>query len=594
MIENIFEITLSMSAVIIAVLLFSPIIEKRYSAKWRYFIWLFIAIRLIIPFNITLPKAPINIETPRANVYLGTNVKPETNVNINIDDMATQNKNPINPTVAQSNTNNRVEVSMIDIIQNIWILGVILFIGYNLINYGLFRNHIKKKAKEVEIEIASDVKKEIDLKLIPKIVVSNEVLSPMLVGFVKPMVILPEIKYSNNELKVILKHEFMHYKRKDLWYKLLLIIANGMHWFNPIVYFMVRKANRDLEYSCDDDVVKNENMEYRKDYSMTILKSMENSRATALSTYLSKSGENEKKRFKNILESKSKKRGLITLIISLIGIIIIGIFITVSDFSEAIITRSGPAEINKIPKLIADICSSPSTASNPYTYIAEHQSEFDELVSLDKEALVYMFTEFEKGNQSGLEGHIMKEACIEILGDEIFSGSFSTGQEWYEMQRNIANQYLTDESKKEEFKILYPKLSTILEVMNKYERKPMTPIIRGVKNYSEKPSKESVNIILEGKENEVFIHDVNLQAVQYALNDIGVSEIYLNDKRITKNTTFICAKDENGNVYVDGAKMKAPFKFEIFDGTSSIFDNDVIINMISDLEKYSIKVTLEK
>jgi len=172
MIENIFEITLSMSAVIIAVLLFSPIIEKRYSAKWRYFIWLFIAIRLIIPFNITLPKAPINIETPRANVYLGTNVKPETNVNINIDDMATQNKNPINPTVAQSNTNNRVEVSMIDIIQNIWILGFILFIGYNLINYGLFRNHIKKKAKEVEIEIASDVKKEIDLKLIPKIVVS--------------------------------------------------------------------------------------------------------------------------------------------------------------------------------------------------------------------------------------------------------------------------------------------------------------------------------------------------------------------------------------------------------------------------------------
>ena len=334
MIENIFEITLSMSAVIIAVLLFSPIIEKRYSAKWRYFIWLFIAIRLIIPFNITLPKAPINIETPTTNVYLGTNVKPETNVNINIDDMATQNKNPINPTVVQSNTNNRVEVSMIDIIQNIWILGVILFIGYNLINYGLFRNHIKKKAKEVEIEIASDVKKEIDLKLIPKIVVSNEVLSPMLVGFIKPMVILPEIKYSNNELKVILKHEFMHYKRKDLWYKLLLIIANGMHWFNPIVYFMVRKANRDLEYSCDDDVVKNENMEYRKDYSMTILKSMENSRATALSTYLSKSGENEKKRFKNVLDIKTKKKGIFALICILGLIIITGSIIVVKHSSN--------------------------------------------------------------------------------------------------------------------------------------------------------------------------------------------------------------------------------------------------------------------
>ena len=275
MIENIFEITLSMSVVIIAVLLFSPIIEKRYSAKWRYFIWLFIAIRLIIPFNITLPKAPINIETPTTNVYIGTNVKPETNINIPNDDIGTQNIISTNTITTENNTNKSFQISLIDIIKNIWFLGMILFIGYNLLNYGFFRNHIKKNAKEVEIEIAKDIQNELNIKFIPKIVVSNEILSPMLVGFIKPMVILPEIKYSDNELKVILKHEFMHYKRRDLWYKLLLIIANGIHWFNPIVYLMIRKANRDLEYSCDDDVVKNENMEYRKDYSMAIIKAIE-------------------------------------------------------------------------------------------------------------------------------------------------------------------------------------------------------------------------------------------------------------------------------------------------------------------------------
>lgn len=338
MIENIFEITLSMSVVIIAVLLFSPIIEKRYSAKWRYFIWLFIAIRLIIPFNITLPKAPINIETPSTNVYIGTNVKQETNVNINTDDIATQNITSISPTIAENNSG--MEVSLIDIIQNVWILGVILFIGYNLVNYGLFRNHIKKKAKKIEIEIANNIQNELNLKFIPKIVVSNEILSPMLVGFIKPLVILPEIKYSDNELKVILKHEFMHYKRRDLWYKLLLIIANGMHWFNPIVYIMVRKANRDLEYSCDDDVVKNENMEYRKDYSMTILKSMENSRATALSTYLSKSGENEKKRFKNVLDIKTKKKGIVALICIVGSIVITGSIIVVKHSSNDSIDKS--------------------------------------------------------------------------------------------------------------------------------------------------------------------------------------------------------------------------------------------------------------
>ena len=61
----------------------------------------------------------------------------------------------------------------------------------------------------------------------------------------------------------------------------------------------------------------------------------------------------------------------------------------------------------------------------------------------------------------------------------------------------------------------------------------------------------------------MFIHDVNLQAVQYALNDIGVSEIYLNDNRVTKNTTFICAEDEIGNV-----SLLAPEKDIIADGSN--------------------------
>ena len=74
--------------------------------------------------------------------------------------------------------------------------------------------------------------------------------------------------------------------------------------------------------------------EYRKDYSMTILKSMENSRATALSTYLSKSGENEKKRFKNVLDIKTKKKGIFALICILGLIIIIGSIIVVKHSSN--------------------------------------------------------------------------------------------------------------------------------------------------------------------------------------------------------------------------------------------------------------------
>ena len=55
----------------------------------------------------------------------------------------------------------------------------------------------------------------------PKVATCEKVLSPMLIGFIRPIVILPKIAYSDEEIKVILKHALTHYKRHDLWYKLL-------------------------------------------------------------------------------------------------------------------------------------------------------------------------------------------------------------------------------------------------------------------------------------------------------------------------------------------------------------------------------------
>lgn len=280
MLDTILEITLSMSMVIVAVLFLSPVIEKRYSARWRYFVWLIIAIRLVIPFNVTLPEAPINVHTPMANVYVGINSNTTEFPQVDVKEEMPRPNDDIseeNSVVLQESTNNKNKVPLIDIVENIWMAGAILFIGYHLLNYGLFRKAINKDATVIDIEMTKALQKEMNIECLPRIITSENVLSPMLIGFIKPLVILPHITYSEQELNIILKHELMHYKRHDLWYKLLLIIANGMHWFNPIVYIMVKKANRDLEHACDDDVVKNEELEYRKDYSRIILESMERS-----------------------------------------------------------------------------------------------------------------------------------------------------------------------------------------------------------------------------------------------------------------------------------------------------------------------------
>ena len=70
MLNNIFMISLSMSAVILLLLIISPLLNKRYSAKWRYFVWLILALRLVIPFRLELSQAPVNIPAPQNQTIL--------------------------------------------------------------------------------------------------------------------------------------------------------------------------------------------------------------------------------------------------------------------------------------------------------------------------------------------------------------------------------------------------------------------------------------------------------------------------------------------------------------------------------------------
>ncbi|HPC99964.1 MAG TPA: M56 family metallopeptidase [Acetivibrio sp.] len=284
MLKNIFAISLSMSAVILLLLIVSPLLNKRYSAKWRYFIWLIIAIRLIIPVRIELPEAPVNISVPNQTV-----VFRQEGVPIMVTDDSYTHKANTSPVSADY----APVITLQELLAVVWGTGAVGFFLYHIINYIIFKKKIKPYCKKVNIEVLDDVLKDMKLKVKPQLIECSKIASPMMIGFLKPMILLPDNDYSNNELYVVLKHELTHIRRGDIWYKLLLIAANSIHWFNPLVYLMVKPANRDLEYSCDDVVVKNSDMNFRKEYSLTILKAMQKSGKDMLSAYLNGGVSNE-------------------------------------------------------------------------------------------------------------------------------------------------------------------------------------------------------------------------------------------------------------------------------------------------------------
>ena len=74
MLEKVFidalEISLTSGAAILTIILFSKLTENRFRAKWRYWVWALLALRLVLPFNIDMPKAPIKVDVPRREMVI--------------------------------------------------------------------------------------------------------------------------------------------------------------------------------------------------------------------------------------------------------------------------------------------------------------------------------------------------------------------------------------------------------------------------------------------------------------------------------------------------------------------------------------------
>ncbi len=118
--------------------------------------------------------------------------------------------------------------------------------------------------------------------------------------------------------------------------------------------------------------------------------------------------------------------------------------------------------LESIEKNLEIIMSSPKTSSSPHAYIDAHKEEFDAIVALDTEALIYMFGQLGQNEQTGLKGSIMVVACRKILGEEdMVPYPTSNVEEWYNGLKETMQSYATKNSY-EWVQKNYPKAAYIL------------------------------------------------------------------------------------------------------------------------------------
>ena len=341
---SILGISVSIGLIVIGLIFLTPFLNKRYAAKWKYLIWIFLALRLLIPFSGANGQ---DVMDRMSQLKVGTNSESEENDANNPTDTAMPYRGIVVEIPAQMTTpikasseNSTADITMLDIVTLVWIIGSLIFIFVHLISYSHYKRQVLKNGKMIkETRILSQIfrlKRELHISRTVCVMEYDEAESPMIIGFIKPVLVLPKEQYNSEDLFFILKHELVHFKRGDVYLKLLFVTANAVHWFNPIIWIMQKEAVIDMELSCDERVTQGTSFELRKAYTETLLSMLHKQcvRKTVLSTQFYGGKKIMKKRFKNILIRNRKKNGISILICAVVLSITLGMLVGCSVTKE--------------------------------------------------------------------------------------------------------------------------------------------------------------------------------------------------------------------------------------------------------------------
>ena len=232
-------LSLSVSGSILVVLIFATkqVIKHKLSKSIQYYLWIIILLRLTIPFSFEtsiMNKLFFGNQTPVVATFQGV-VQPFGSADKRTLKSYKLYNDQEKITNSVFNSDYKQGKYFQDLFNKyalyLWILGVMISLTLNLAGYAKFLKYLK-------------------LSNVPAINYENEMLitllngrynvrlsrnkfinTPMLIGILRPYIIIPDIKFNETQLKNILLHEIVHLKRFDVAVKWLTMLTSAIHWF---------------------------------------------------------------------------------------------------------------------------------------------------------------------------------------------------------------------------------------------------------------------------------------------------------------------------------------------------------------------------
>ncbi len=304
-------LSLSLSGTVLMgmLLLFCRIFQRKLSRGWQYYIWLAVVARLLIPFsgelNLTgsvfaeleqsagqesLPAE----EEPHAgqeNLSAGTEqdvgrLQESVDISQERDITSVLQPEDAGRSAAASDHEERLSDSG-KAEQNgaegtaagiLWLITAAALLIRKIVIYQRFIRRMRAGSEPADLELLERfgrIVEEMGIKRTVELRINGLASSPLLAGFIRPMVILPSAELSEKDFRYTAFHELTHYRRLDVCYKWLVQFVICLHWFNPFVRLLGRETDRACEFACDEAVVAEFTADEKRAYGDTLLHAAE-------------------------------------------------------------------------------------------------------------------------------------------------------------------------------------------------------------------------------------------------------------------------------------------------------------------------------
>lgn len=356
----------TVSVVIACALLLTCALRQRISARSLYLAWLVVLLCALIPFRLNTARPAVTLSTPVVLQAADTPVfsqqsvqdtgtpamqtlftQTQDNLIVNHSDADDQPDAAIRTEQTADNAASYTapQLQWGTVIVTLYAIGALSLLGVHCIRHMRYMRLLRRWRQPVAdrrvLALYDEVRQDMGIRRSIPLFICRAAGSPMIVGIVHPCILLPDDRLSLSELQLVLRHELTHYRRGDLYVKLLELLGKGLHWYNPLIYLACREIDYACEASCDEQVMRGATLDDRQYYSETIIAVIrrQSARTSALSTSFYGGKRGMKNRILSIMNTRARRLGALLLC----PVVLLAVVFTVVFASEPAKNNASPA-----------------------------------------------------------------------------------------------------------------------------------------------------------------------------------------------------------------------------------------------------------